>query len=439
MNKRLLPVVLLLTLASGIAFAAQNSPPFESAVLQALARYPDLAIERNKVLFEKARVNEARGAFLPTLHLFGTSEQTTNYNGYSGVAITAQYGGVLIPVTVQKEIPRYQASYGIELDYNLYSGGANLARVDEMSAAEQAALAGQQVARKRVILEVTRNYWGLSKAQIALKVAMRNLDYAQEQLGVADTQFEQGQIPQIDLEAKRVQLEVATIALHSAQRTLHDYQRRYAEVTGLDADKGTSLPQVEEKVVNVDQLLAHFDLMKQPEIQKVQADYRAAQQHREQLHAEYLPVLDLFLRNTYFGRSGSDIGLAQSNLQRDATALGVNLKWNLFDGYRSDSRTAQAVAMSEQLRLQADKVERDMYNSHEEALAGEQEAVDQLALAVTQLGFARSQLAIAQKRLDTRLISALEFDAARLAFANNESRVDSLKIDLLIQQIASRL
>lgn len=441
MNKRLLPVTVFLILARGVAGAAENSPPslFESAIQRALESHPDLGIERNKVLLEKARVDEARGAFLPSINVFGTNQQTTNYNGFSGVAITAQYGGVAIPVIVLKDIPRYQANYGIELDFNLYSGGANQARLAEMSAAEQAARAQQDVARKRVILEVTRNYWGLSKAQIALRIARRNLDYAQEQLTVARTQFEQGQIPRIDFDAKNIQLETATIALHSAQRTLHDYQRRYAAVLGLDVDKDTSLPPIEEKAVDVDQLLAHFGLMKQPEIQKVQADFTAAQSHIEQIHAEYLPVLDFYLRNTYVGRSGSDIGMAQSNMGRDATAIGVNLKWNLFDGYRSDSRTTQAVAASEQLRLQADKVKRDLYNSRQDALASEEEAADQLMLADRQLGFAQSQLATAQKRLDNRQLSKLEFHAALLAFENAGSKVDSLKIDLLIQQVKSKI
>ena len=441
MNKRLLSAALLLFLISSIATAAPISPPtlFESSIQRALENYPDLGIERNKVLFEKARVEEAQGAFLPSLNVFGTSQRTTNYNGFSGVAITAQYGGVPIPITVQKDVPRYQANYGIELGYNLYSGGANQARVEEMSAAEQAALAGQDVTRKRVILEVTRSYWGLSKAQIALKVAMRNLDYAQEQLTVAGKQFEQGQIPKIDFDAKRIQLEKATIELHSAQHTLRNFGRRYAAVSGLDADKVTLLPLVEENAVDVDQLLAHFGLMKQPERQKVQADFMAAQSHIKQIHAEYLPVLDFYLNKTYVGRSGSDIGLAQSNLQRDATAVGVRLKWNLFDGYRSDSRTAQAVAASEQLRLRADKVKRDLYDKHQEELASEEEVSDQLMLARKQLGFSQSQLEIAQKRFKTSQISTLEFHAAQLAFENAGSRVDTLKIDLLIQQIASRL
>ncbi len=150
-------------------------------------------------------------------------------------------------------------------------------------------------------------------------------------------------------------------------------------------------------------------------------------------------MLDFYFRNTYVGRSGSDIGMAQSNMGRDATAIGVNLKWNLFDGYRSDSRTTQAVAASEQLRLQADKVKRDLYNSRQDALASEEEAADQLMLADRQLGFAQSQLATAQKRLDNRQLSKLEFHAALLAFENAGSKVDSLKIDLLIQQVKSKI
>ncbi|MFA6921870.1 MAG: TolC family protein [Gallionella sp.] len=437
MNKRLLPVAVCLLFAGGVAAAAEMRTPFESAIQRALESHPDLGIERNRVLFEKARVDEARGAFMPSLNVFGTNQQTKAYDDFSGVGITAQYAGVAIPVTVLKNTPRYQANYGIELSYNLYSGGAHQARVTEMSAAEQAALAGQDVVRKAVILEVTRSYWGLSKAQIALRVAGRNLDYAQEQLNVARTQFEQGQIAKIDFDAKNIQLETLNIELRSAQRALQEQQRRYAAVLGVDA--GKEAQPVEEKAVDIDQLPAHFGLMKQPEMQKVQADFMAAQQHIKQTDAEYLPVLDFYLRNTYVGRSGSDIGMAQSNMLRDATSIGVHFKWNLFDGYRSDSRTAQAVAASEQLRLQADKVQRDLYISQQESQAREEEAGDQLRLAGRQLEFAKSQLAVAQKRLENRQLSTLEFHAVQLAAANAESRVDSLKIDLLIQQIKSRL
>jgi hypothetical protein len=94
---------------------------------------------------------------------------------------------------------------------------------------------------------------------------------------------------------------------------------------------------------------------------------------------------------------------------------------------------------TEQLRLQADKVKRDLYDNHQEELANEEEVSDQLMLAGKQLGFSQSQLEIAQKRFKTSQISTLEFHAAQLAFENAGSRVDTLKIDLLIQQIASRL
>ncbi|HEX5337236.1 MAG TPA: TolC family protein, partial [Gallionella sp.] len=384
-----------------------------------------------------ARLEEARGAFLPSINVFGTTQQTKAYDDFSGIGITAQYAGVAIPVTVLKSTPKYQANYGIELVYNLYAGGADQARVKERSAAEQAALAQQDIARRRIILDVTEFYWGVARAQIALHVAKRNLDYAQEQLTVANVQFEQGQISRNELDAKSVQLETASVESRSAQRALREQQRRYAAVLGLK--DGNELGPVEETAINVDQLLVRLGLLKQPEMQKVQADFMAAQQRIKQMDAEYLPALDLFFRNTYVGRSGSDIGMAQSNLLRDATSIGVHLKWNLFDGYRSDSRKAQAVAVSEQLRLQAEKVQRDLYNNRQEALASEEEANDQLQLADKQLEFAKSQLAIAKKRLENRQISALEFDASRLAMENAGSRVDTMKINLLIQRIKTTI
>ena len=426
-----------------VAGASENDQhsAFYAVIQHALEIHPDLRIERSRVQAGKARVDEARGTLLPSLNVFGTEQKVKAYDDFSGIITTAQYGGATIPISVLKYTPKYQVNYGIELNYNLYSGGADQARIDEMSAAEQAARAQLDVAKKRVIVEVTESYWGLRKAQIAIQVARRKLDYAKEQLAVARKQLEQGEIAKIDFDARNISVETSAIELRASIRSFGEYQRRYASLLGENVPQAIELQQAdgEAKNIDVDALLSKLGMMQQPEVQKMQADFMAAQSKIKQVHAEYLPVLDVFLRSTYIGRSDGDIGLAQSNSSRDVTAVGVQIKWNLFDGYRSDSRAAQAAAMSEQLRLQTDKTRDELGINQQELLAHEEDIRDQLLLGNKQFEFAKSKLQIAQKQIENQQISALELHAAQLACANANSKVQELEIDLLVQRIKSKL
>lgn len=433
---------LIATSCCALSDAAEASS-FDAAIQQALANRPELGIERSKIQAAKSLVDEAKGVLLPSLNLFGTDQRIKAYDDFSGVTADAQFGGTIIPIAVLKSTSKYQVSYGLELNYNLYAGGGDVARIKEMSAAEESVRAQHDVIRKQVILDVAELYWGLRKAQIALRIADRALDYAKEEMAVAKEQFEQGRISKIDFDAKILSVEKHTIEFRSSTRSLRDCRRRYGYALGIDATKEAEFQQFEPKGEagddNIVLFLSSLGLMKDPEVQQAQADYIGSQLRIKQARAEHMPVLDFFVRSTQVGRSDRDIGDAQANMGREATSIGVRLKWNLFNGFKTDSRVARAIAESEQLRLQAEKTQHDLDTSQQGFLASEEDVRDQLFLANRQLEFAQSRLEIALKRLETGQISTLEFHAAQLALDNAKSTVDSSEIDVLIQRIKNEL
>jgi outer membrane protein len=416
---------------------------FDAAIQRAFANRPELNIERSKIQGAKTRVDEAKGMFFPTLNAFATDQHIKGYDDFSGVTANAQIGATNYLIAIAKTTPQYQLNYGVELNYNLYSGGRHIAQLREMSASEDAAHAQYDVLRKQILLDVTEQYWGFRKAQITLLMAKRSLDYAKEEMRVAVEQFKQGRIAKIELDAKTLAAEKQAVDARKATRTLLDYRRRYAFTLGVEAAKEEELQQFEPKDkaenINIEMLIPSLGLMKEPEIQKVQADLIGAQMRAKQSRSEYLPVIDLFARYTEVGRS--DIGFveAQANLGKDATFIGVKLTWNLFDGFKSDSRITRATAESEQFRFQVEKSQRDFNHNKQEMQADEEDVSDQLQLASKQLEFTQSQVAIARKRLDVGQHSSLEFHATQLALDNARSTVDKLKIDTLIQRIKKGL
>ena len=419
------------------------SSSFDAAIQRALANRPELGMERSRAEAAKARVDEARGLFLPSLNVFGTDQHVIAYDNFSGVTANAQIGAANYSILVNKITPQYQLNYGAELNYNLYSGGKDIALFKEMSASEQSAYAQYDVVRKQIILDVTELYWGLRKAQITLQIAERTFDYSGEEVNIAKEQFKQGRIAKIDLDTKALSAEKQAVELRKATRSVQDYRRRYAYALGVDTSKEAEMQQFEPvgqpEGINTELFLSSLGLMKEPEVKKVQADLMGAQMRIKQSRSEYMPVIDLFARYTEIGRSDTGFVDAQANLGKDATFVGVKLTWNLFDGFKSDSRVARTVAESEQLRLQSEKVQHDLDNNQQELLAGEADARDQYHLAKRQLELARSQLEIARKRLEIGKLSTLEFHAAQLALDNATSTLDIRRVDIIIQRIKTEL
>lgn len=415
---------------------------FAAAIRQALANRTELAVEEANIESSGARVAEAKGAFLPSLDAVATVQRVKAYDDFSGVSINANYNGLTIPISVVRSTPPYQVGSGIELTYNLYSGGVRQARVNATMAAMQAAQAQRAVARNRLVLDISSAYWGLRKAQILRRKTALDLDHARQEEEVAREQFNQARIAGIDVDEKKLAVESRRFDLRNAERSVQDCQRRYAHALGMSrvAAAPEAMAMLERpEDIEVDKIVADFGLMREPETYKAQAELASANARIDQVNAEYKPVLDVFARYTGVGRSEHGLVDAQSAFGGDASFLGLRLKWNWFDGFRSDHRVAQAVASSEQMRLMVRQTQRELSNDYQEKLSREATLQDQLLLAGRRVELSRAQLNIAGKRAEMQLISNLQYRAAQLALEAASTHAENLQIDLLLARIATQL
>ncbi len=427
-------------LASHSAFADASLPAsFKAAIQYALENRVELKIEDANLQSAEARIDEARGAFLPSLEAFSTVQRVHAYDEFSGVDINATFNNMNIPVTVKAARSPYQASAGVELNYNLYAGGAHEARLAEARSVRRAGQAQSAVTRRTVILDVAKAYWELRKAQISQRSAERRLQQAREEANVASERFDYGRIARVELEEKALDVAVREIDLRNTSRTTQDLQRRYAYALGTAASSAPSTLHDSAAEVDIDALLASLGLMREPEVAKAHAEIDSTRAQLDRINAEYLPTLDLFVRYSGVGRGESRVDELWSGFGRDAAMIGLRFKWNLYDGYRTDSRISQARAASEQARLRAEQAVREAERTWNDSLSQVSALQDRLTLAGKQAELCRLQESIARKRWETRSTPALHYHAAQVATEEAVSKVELLQIDLLLARLQSRL
>ena len=102
--------ILLLLFATGAAAQEVLTVPVHlpEAVDLAIKCRPELRLALEKQDIARSKVREARGNFLPTLDLRGTSDYIENYDTFTGIDISAQIAGQNVLVNVQKEVPAYE-------------------------------------------------------------------------------------------------------------------------------------------------------------------------------------------------------------------------------------------------------------------------------------------------------------------------------------------
>lgn len=415
---------------------------FQDAIRLALANRLEGAIERTNIQSAEAHIEEAKGAYLPSLDVFSTLQRVKAYDDFSGVAVTATYAGVDIPVEVKKVTPGYQISGGLELTQNLYSGGARGARLDASRVAKLIAESTQALTRKKIVLDVVNAYWAFRKAQIACAASQRNLEFARKEVAVAAVQFQEGHISRIEVDAKTLMAETREIELRGAMRLQRDRQRRYLYVLGLDPDvQIAEQPRLNDEPsrIDADKVLASVGLMREPEIIKAQREFDEANARVREARADFEPKVDFFLRYSGIGRGNQNFGDAETDFGKESAVVGVRLKWNWFNGFQTASRVEQADLSAQQARLHIDLVQREIANELREKRSEEEDKSDQLLLARRQLELSRTQFLIAKKRRETDLISESQYDTTRLATEEANDKMADAEINLLVVSISRRL
>ncbi len=255
-----LTAALLLILCGAMSKADEPAKPtgpiplsLNEAIRQALDHRLDVRMEETNLQIAQTKINEARGIFLPTLDLVTDTQRVKNYDLFSSVDISATVLGQPLSVSVTNNVPQYQTSAALETNWNIYAGGSDNARLDEMQANDNAAQAQRDITRQNVILEVATAYWALRKAQIEQAQAVRAAALARDEAQFAATQYEQGRLSEIDKQTKLLKATESELQEKQAQRNLHERISAFLSALGQPEQYvGSTLDDLKDDPDNID-------------------------------------------------------------------------------------------------------------------------------------------------------------------------------------------
>lgn len=298
-----------------------------------------LVLQRSKLGMDEQRYKrlEASSAFLPTLT--GSVNYLTNKRY---MLLDVNLGGGI--ATIPQVVPTSQ--YTLSARWNLFDGFASSYRLlsanQNYEASEDEYDWSQfQLERSTVLL-----FYKLLAAQQVKAVVLENLQSLQDHLKDTESSKRVGVSTQYDVLRTQVQLSEAQTELINAQDNIQVAYDKLAEALGKDKESRAvmgQLPELKESLVQ-DSTAAPGQ---RKDILALEKKATAAHYNYESVNKHWIPKISLFGDYQYYNNRTD--GFDDSANYREGYLVGVNLTWNLFDGFGAYARSSQAEAQDLQL------------------------------------------------------------------------------------------
>ena len=412
-------LITLGVLASLLAPGAAMAMSLPEAIALAQRGNPGLAQSKAQAAAAAARLEQARGARLPSLTLSGEAGQgTTDLGGFFG------FGKSDVS-------PR---SAALQLSQPLYAGGAINAAIDRARGGRDAALAQVGGARALLAAEAAQAYVGVLSAQEMLSLHTAQMAQMEEIARQAQLRFKGGETPRTDLAQAQARLAEARAGLARAEGDIARSRAHFVTIIGVEADGLEALPEPPTTPLTLDEAVAQAS-QASPALLAAEARLRAAEAGARYAQADRLPNLAIAAtassaRDQFF-----------PGYRSDGVTIGVQGRWTLFSGGVISGRVNEARAELQAARFALEATRAQVreavisgWGDVATARAVAAASTEQVTAAVSALDSVRNEVRVGQKPTLDLLDAEREALGARSAsvVARGDAVVAAYRLNALL-------
>jgi outer membrane protein TolC len=324
---------------------------------------------------------------------------------------------------------------GINLYRPIYHWGAIEAGIKQAQLGDQAA--EMEFERKRS--DLTRNlradFLNLHLTEQAYQNEVQQQEITDEKIKRAELQHQSGKISEVDLRSIRLEKEQSLLSLEQISTQKEQITQRFKINYGWAQPLNTTgpIPQIEIKHamswLNAEKKSLSRSAVHQ--LYPIQQQLNALHHHKEQqviIAANDRPLVNLFLS----GVQGQTNTSTNNDVSTFTFTGGINVNWNIFDGFRTRHQKMEAKIKQRRLKAQLE-------NSVNELLLEQQRILNALRLRLRELNILEQQFSIqteqhlnAQKDLQAGRITEPQLQASALALESMRYKLYKARANTLM-------
>lgn len=416
----LLPILTMSLLAS----AAQKMT-VDDLIAVAIENSPDLNVSRAAVEAARQNIRIRRSGYLPQINLAASAGGAGIKNDTAGIE-TDENGHLM-----SGSLTAAQLIY----DFGKTGGDIRSASFDA-----NASIASFNQAVSDKIFDVKKSYYGVLRSKSLITVNEENVKLNEKQLHRAERYYEAGIRTKIDVTDARVNLIRARLGLQDARYDLQRARIELERVVGFSLyegnytvapanHEGTTLTaadfnatDVYETLPAVDQPLddlESFAYSHRQELRQYAFIEESAREKITRARGDYFPAVGL---EGSYSRNVTDRAL-EYYFPEQQWGAGIGLKWNLFEGLRTDANVEYARAeLMQSKAAQADarlRIRQEVADAHTVTLKRR----DSVKLSQSLAEAAKEKFVQAQKRYEYGLSDYIELQQARQGYIDAGSNL----------------
>ncbi|WP_462270752.1 TolC family protein [Desulfobacter sp.] len=417
--KNILILIFLIAATSSVlpdvSRAEDHLLTLETAITTALENNPDIRMTRTLIKKAEAAVKKTEAVFRPRVTAFSELSAGDAPSAFLFKTIDQRK----LPPDIDFNDPGSftNTEVGIMAGIILYNGGKN--RLEKQLAqkklADRTALALQTENDR--IAAVIQMFFSALKAREYTVIARTSVQTVQEQLDMMTVRFRGGSVLKSDILSLKVRLAEAKKKMVESKNTFATTLTALATLLGHTPGHSFSLDPDPDSTcavtfpVSIDQGWA-LALEKRPELHRAKQQIAMARTAVSLAASGYRPRVDLQAR---WYMDSDDFSYNRSN---DNYTAGLNVAWNLFDGFATRAQIAEARHELERALEARKKIRMQIYQDVKQAYLQHENAQQRLLVARSGVEMAEASLHIVKKRYNggaepvTRYLEA-ELDRTR--------------------------
>lgn len=364
----------------------------DEAVFLALRDNRDVLLKTQDLKKAKAKINEARAAFFPTLTFTGTLSRTMEL-----------YAKDMSTLTTQTSLKQY-----------LYRGGktTNTLAYNQYAADVSAALL--EKTKQDLVLSVKQAFYTLLLSREYVALNRQIVTNSEQHFRYVRERYAKGLASTSELLAMKYSLANVRQAYITS---LNDKEALTAQLKNLlYLDQRVSLEPSGRLAYALKDLMYDVALLKavkdRPEIRQYEAQINANRRAVEVAKADSRP--SIYASWDYYSRSASATGTAKG--WQDHSTMGLVFSWPIFDGWATKAKVEQAITDLRSAEILKDKTVQDVVLDLKTAYLTYQDAIAKIKSAGSQVDVYADQLCVSRKKFKSGHISTLDLHDAMLQY-----------------------
>lgn len=282
-----------------------------------------------------------------------------------------------------------------------------------------------EAARQGIAFQTFYTYLEVQKADAQLKAADKAVSDARENMRLASVRTAAGVGLRSDELRSRTHLSMVEQQQLSAQNNLILARMKLAMLIGMPEDKtyeisgfsdGMAVPAINDQVFRE-------ALDTRVEIKQSHADIEKSDAALSLAYSGYLPTVGAFAS---YQLNAKDAPLTSDN---DAWTVGVSLKWNIFEGFRSNGERRRALSGQSAAREMLESATKDVRYQLKESYVRRDEAAKRLEVTRHAVADAEETVRLLTKRYENSLSTMVELLDAQTALNQTRSNLVDAEAD----------